>query len=341
MPLQIPIQPVPSQILLVSLGGQNVQVAIYLKSTGLYVDINVNGVDMSVGIIALNAVPLDSANSYDGFQGNLFLVDTQGSDDPLYTGLGSRWQLVYLTAAEIAVLPQGGIPVTGNLVVPAMTLSASLNVTASEPGNFTVPHGLGVTPFLIEIIPTTNGGLWGQATFADATNLYLVSTDTGVTATVLIYEQTVAGLQVVTPAKTLLVSSPNFGNFTVAHGLGEKPSFIEILPTSFGFIWETAVPDATNLYLGASDEGVTVKISLYPAVTGAVNLVGPAVITNVTTSAPGLFQFAHGLLSTPTRIEILMLSSGAIIAQTPNFDATNVYLDASDAGLIGKVLVYL
>lgn len=101
--LVIPVQPVPSQQLQVVLGNQNCQIAIYQKTQGLFVDLNSNGVDISTCTIAQNANPLNPIG-YSGFQGNLIFVDMQGLTDPVYTGLGLRYQLVYLTAAEYAQL---------------------------------------------------------------------------------------------------------------------------------------------------------------------------------------------------------------------------------------------
>jgi len=99
--LQIALQPVPSQQLQIVLAGQNCQIALYLKGSNLYVDLNVNGADISVGVIAYDAVPL-VPTAYLGFSGQLIFTDTQGSNDPTYDGLGSRYQLIYLTAAEVA-----------------------------------------------------------------------------------------------------------------------------------------------------------------------------------------------------------------------------------------------
>lgn len=99
----IPIQPVPSQQLQVVLAGQNCQIAIYQKPQGLFFDLTSNGVSICTGVIAQDANPLNPI-SYTGFQGNLVFTDTQGNSDPVYTGLGSRYQLVYLTAAEYAQL---------------------------------------------------------------------------------------------------------------------------------------------------------------------------------------------------------------------------------------------
>lgn len=99
----VPLQPVPSQSTKVVLGGQNCQILIYQKPQGCFIDINADGVDIVVGVIARNAVPL-VCREYVGFIGNLLFVDTQGSADPSYEGLGSRWSLVYLTAEENALI---------------------------------------------------------------------------------------------------------------------------------------------------------------------------------------------------------------------------------------------
>lgn len=98
---QITLQAVPSQQLQVVIGGQNCQIAVYQRSTGLYVDVQSNGVDISIGVIAQDLNPL-VPTVYFGFQGNLLFVDTQGFEAPTYTGLGARFQLLYLTAADYA-----------------------------------------------------------------------------------------------------------------------------------------------------------------------------------------------------------------------------------------------
>jgi hypothetical protein len=100
---QIPLQPVPSQATKVVLGGQNCQLSIYQKPQGVFVDINADGVDIVVGVIARDAVPL-VCREYTGFIGNLLFIDTQGSSDPTYSGMGSRFSLVYLTAEENALI---------------------------------------------------------------------------------------------------------------------------------------------------------------------------------------------------------------------------------------------
>jgi hypothetical protein len=39
--------------------------------------------------------------TYLGFIGDLSFTDTQGTSDPVYTGLGSRFVLLYLEASDL------------------------------------------------------------------------------------------------------------------------------------------------------------------------------------------------------------------------------------------------
>jgi hypothetical protein len=338
MPLLIPIQPVPSQQLFCVLGGQNCSINIYYKTPGVFVDLNSNGVDICIACIALNAVPLDSCNAYDGFLGNLFFIDTQGSEDPQYTGFGTRWVLIYLTAAELALTAFE--PITSvNLI--NMTLATSLLVTSSAPGNFSIAHGLPNTPVMIEIIPTSPGAIWGQSGFADATNINLAASDTGVTATVLVYSIAPNSIVGQTPSRVINATSVAPGNFTVAHHIGAVPSAIEIVPTSGGVIWaQTPAFDGTNVYLTASDADVSATINVYGP-TGSLTL-GPILILKAIAPFVGNFPLPYyGLTRLPSRIEIVPLSAGAIWSDEPAFDSQNIYLVGSDIGALAMILVYV
>lgn len=99
----VPLQPTPAQSIKSVLGGQNCRIVLSQKSQGLFVDIEVDSVRIVSGVVARDAVPL-VCREYTGFAGNLLFIDTQGSADPLSDGLGSRWQLVYLTADEYALI---------------------------------------------------------------------------------------------------------------------------------------------------------------------------------------------------------------------------------------------
>ena len=101
--LTVPLQPIPAQVVKVVLGGQNCQINIYQKPQGLFVDISADDVTIIAGTIARDADPLVS-RTYTGFMGNLLFVDTQGARDPEYAALGTRFQLVYLTVDEYAII---------------------------------------------------------------------------------------------------------------------------------------------------------------------------------------------------------------------------------------------
>lgn len=99
--LIIPLQSVPSQVVGVTLNGQNVRVAVYQLATGLFCDVYLGDALLIGGVIAQNINRI-VRDLYLGFIGDLLFVDTQGSDDPDYSGLGARWVLCYLTPEEIA-----------------------------------------------------------------------------------------------------------------------------------------------------------------------------------------------------------------------------------------------
>jgi hypothetical protein len=334
--LVIPIQAVPSQQVLCVLGGQNCQIAIYQKGNSVFVDLNSNGTDMCVACLAHNAVPLDSCNSYDGFQGNLYFIDSQGLDDPEFTGFNTRWFLVYLTAAEVAETEVIEIqPLT------LLMLAATLQVNSSVGGSFSVAHGLSSVPSIIEIVPSSAGAIWAQSQYADANNIYLVASDADQTATIHVYLPAPAALDYVVPWSTLQVTAPGAGPFTISHGLGTVPSLIEMLPISNSPLW-TQEPafDETNVYLEALEAGSQAVISVFPGVNGIVNILAAAELFSFTSTAPGSFSFTHGLPNAPSRIAVLMLSGGFVWGQSPAFDQTNVYLEASDVGINAIILVF-
>lgn len=96
----IPLKATPNQTLTVLLANQNCRINVYQKFFGLYVDLAVGALPVLNGVIAQNA-NLIVRYAYLGFVGDLAFFDTQGSNDPDYTGLGSRYQLVYLEAADL------------------------------------------------------------------------------------------------------------------------------------------------------------------------------------------------------------------------------------------------
>lgn len=102
--LVVPLQPVPSQTLQCQLGGQACVLNVYQTAFALFVDLYVGNQLIVPGVIALNLVRI-VRSSYLGFSGDLAFLDTQGEENPVYTGLGARFQLVYFEPAD---LPAGG-----------------------------------------------------------------------------------------------------------------------------------------------------------------------------------------------------------------------------------------
>jgi hypothetical protein len=108
MPLFVPVQPIPSQTLQVTVGGQASTLNIYQQAYGLYMDVLVGTNAIVQGIIALNG-NLIIRNAYFGYLGDFAFYDAQGTTDPVYTGLSTRYFLAYFSASEIAAfnLPAG------------------------------------------------------------------------------------------------------------------------------------------------------------------------------------------------------------------------------------------
>ena len=71
-----------------------------------------------------------------------------------------------------------------------MAVQTQVMFTTSAPGNFTLPHNLGVIPGSVIFELTSGGAIWFQALKYDATNLYLVASDAGVSGYAIIFAST-------------------------------------------------------------------------------------------------------------------------------------------------------
>ena len=98
--LIVPIKPLPNQTLQVQLAGQAVSLNIYQLAYGLFVDVLLNNAPVINGVIAQNLNRI-VRSLYLGLVGDFVFVDTQGDEDPVYTGLGSRFLLVYLEESDL------------------------------------------------------------------------------------------------------------------------------------------------------------------------------------------------------------------------------------------------
>jgi len=96
----IPLSAVPNQTITALLGNQNCRINVQQKFFGLYLDLAVGNTTIVLGVICQNDNLL-VRYQYLGFVGDLLFIDTQGTNDPTFDGLGSRYQLVYLEAADL------------------------------------------------------------------------------------------------------------------------------------------------------------------------------------------------------------------------------------------------
>lgn len=99
--LIVPVQAVPNQTFSVLLANQACQIALFTRPSGLYLSLAIANVVVVDNVICQNVNRI-VRYPYLGFVGDLWFLDQQGSDDPVYTGLGSRFLLEYLEAVDLA-----------------------------------------------------------------------------------------------------------------------------------------------------------------------------------------------------------------------------------------------
>lgn len=97
--LIVPVSATPSQSLSALLAGQNCQINVYQKTTGLYLDLAINNAPIKSGMLCLDRVLL-IRHPYLGFIGDLAFFDMQGTSDPTYEGLGGRYRFTYIEASD-------------------------------------------------------------------------------------------------------------------------------------------------------------------------------------------------------------------------------------------------
>ncbi len=105
--MTVPLLAVPSQKVKTVLDDQIVELAIYQVRYGMFMDVNVNGVLEIGGVVCQNRNRIIRSaylNANVGFSGDFVFFDTTGGSDPTYDGLGTRFQLFYVTQAELESL---------------------------------------------------------------------------------------------------------------------------------------------------------------------------------------------------------------------------------------------
>jgi hypothetical protein len=92
--LVVPLLAVPAQVVSIDLNGQACNLNVYQRTTGLYVDLGINDTLIIGGVIALDRIKI-VRDVYLGFIGDLAFFDSQGTQDPDWTGLNTRYFLGY------------------------------------------------------------------------------------------------------------------------------------------------------------------------------------------------------------------------------------------------------
>lgn len=97
----VPLRALPRQTAQCQLGNQTVVLNVYQTTGAMFVDVMIGAALIAGGVLALDRNKM-VRYAYLGFVGDLAFVDTLGTQDPVYTGLGTRFQLVYLEEADLA-----------------------------------------------------------------------------------------------------------------------------------------------------------------------------------------------------------------------------------------------
>lgn len=96
----IPLKAEKAQTEFVTLGDQYCQIDVAQKLYGLFLNLYVDGKLIVAGAICQDRNRL-VRSTYLGFSGDLMFMDTIGTEDPTYDGLGSRYVLAYLLPSEV------------------------------------------------------------------------------------------------------------------------------------------------------------------------------------------------------------------------------------------------
>jgi hypothetical protein len=132
--LIVPLNPIPSQTLSITLNGQPCKIHVYQRTTGLFLDLSVNDA-LVVGGVICHDRNLLIRYVYLGFSGDLAFVDQKGRADPVFIGLGTRWTLDYFLPTELVV----------PTAVAALWVPAAATAQAQGDGAPLPPFGITIT----------------------------------------------------------------------------------------------------------------------------------------------------------------------------------------------------
>ena len=93
----------------------------------IYCDLAINGVPIWYGKSCLNGVELNFY-PYTGLYGSLLFMDTQGTSDPQWSGLGTRFLLFWIPEAAKAIYPTGNSAAIPLNAVPSQQVDVTLGL---------------------------------------------------------------------------------------------------------------------------------------------------------------------------------------------------------------------
>lgn len=99
--VEIPVSAIPFQEFSVVLDDQNCTIVLRQIAESLFCDLTVDERVVFQGRICEINAPINLYHSR-FFKGSLIFVDTKGSDNPQYDGLGDRWVLIYISESEVS-----------------------------------------------------------------------------------------------------------------------------------------------------------------------------------------------------------------------------------------------
>ena len=98
--LIVPTLAVPNQVISIILAQQPCQIQLRQRFQGLFCDLYVNSNLVIAGVICENINRI-VRSLYLGFTGDFIFIDNQGTSDPYYTGLGTRFSFCYLELSDL------------------------------------------------------------------------------------------------------------------------------------------------------------------------------------------------------------------------------------------------
>lgn len=100
----VPLQPLPAQAVGVLLSDQQVNLTLRQLSSGLFISVAIENLEI-VGLVICQNMNRIVRDAYLGLIGDFVFYDTTGARaNPFFSGLGTRFQLVYVDAADLAEL---------------------------------------------------------------------------------------------------------------------------------------------------------------------------------------------------------------------------------------------